>query len=119
MTATESIEVGSRLLPSVGSSLPSTLTLHPAKSMPAEGFILSVRDGINQAGPNQVVLISLGQREGLVAGATLDIMQKGPKIVDPTYKGWRKCFVQLPDLRIGRLLVFQTYEKLSLGLILE
>ena len=66
-----------------------------------------------------MVLISLGQREGLVAGDTLDIMQNGRKIVDPTSKGWRKCFVQLPDLRIGSLLVFQTYEKLSLGLILE
>ncbi|HQW57379.1 MAG TPA: hypothetical protein PK583_00265 [Gammaproteobacteria bacterium] len=119
VTATESIEVGSRLLPSVASSLPSTLTIHPAKPMAAEGFILSVRDGINQAGRNQVVLISLGQREGLVAGDTLDIMQNGRKIVDPTSKGWRKCFVQLPDLRIGSLLVFQTYEKLSLGLILE
>ena len=119
VTATESIEVGSRLLPSVASSLPSTLTIHPAKPMAEEGFILSVRDGINQAGRNQVVVISLGQREGLVAGDTLDIMQNGRKLVDPESKGWRKCFVQLPDVRIGSLLVFQTYEKLSLGLILE
>ncbi len=119
VTATETIEVGARLLPSLASSLPSILTIHPAKPMTEEGFILSVRDGMNQAGRNQVVVISLGQRDGLVVGDTLDIMQNGRKIVDPSSKGWRKCFVQLPDVRIGSLLVFQTYEKLSLALILE
>lgn len=119
VTATEGIEVGARLLPSFASSLPSTFTVTPAKPIAAEGFILSVRDGLNQAGRNQVVVISLGQREGLVAGNTLDIVQPGRKVVDPKSTRWRKCFVQLPDVRIGSLLVFQTYEKLSLGLILE
>jgi hypothetical protein len=119
VTAREPIEVGARLLPGFASTLPSTFTIRPAKPMIEEGFILSVRDGLNQAGRNQVVVISLGQRDGLVEGNTLDIMQPGRKIIDPHSQGWKKCFVQLPDTRIGSLLVFQTYEKLSLGLILE
>lgn len=119
VTARETIEVGAKLLPSVASVLPNTFTIRPAKPIAKEGFILSVRDGLNQAGRNHVVMISLGQRDGLVVGNTLDIMQAGRKVINPQSKGWRKCYVQLPDMRVGSLLVFQTYEKLSLGLVLE
>lgn len=119
VSVTEGVEVGARLLPSFASPLPNALTIRPANPMLEEGFILSVRDGLNQIGRNQVIVISLGQRDGLVEGNTLDIMQRGRKVVDTKSKGWRKCIVQLPDRRIGSLLVFQTYEKLSLGLVLE
>lgn len=119
VSVTEGIEVGARLLPSFASHLANSLTIRPANPMAEEGFILSVRDGIKQIGRNQVVVISMGQRDGLIEGNTLDIMQTGRKVVDTKSKGWRKCIVQLPDRRIGSLLVFQTYEKLSLGLVLE
>lgn len=119
VAATEGIELGSRLLPSFSASLWNTLTIRPARPLATEGFILSVRDGINQIGCNKVVVISLGRRDGLVEGNTLSIMQSGKKVIDPNIKKWRKTFVQLPDVRIGSLLVFQAYEKLSLGLVLE
>jgi hypothetical protein len=119
VSVTEAIEVGARLWPSFASSFESTLKVTPAKHLMEEGFILSVRDGIDQIGRNQVVVISLGYRDGLVPGNTLNIMQTGEKVVDSNSKGWRKCVVQLPDNRIGSVLVFQTYEKLSLGLVLE
>ncbi len=118
-TATESVEVGTRLLPNFASSLVSNMTIRPAQPMTDEGYILSVRGAINEAGRNQVVLISLGQRDGLVEGNTLDVMQTGQKVVDKNAKGWRKKLVQLPDVRIGSVLVYQTYEKMSLGLVLE
>ncbi len=115
----EPVEVGSRLFPSYASVLPTQLKMKPANALAGEGYILSTRDGMNEIGLNHVVVISLGQREGIEEGDYLDIYQSNRKVVDTVTKNWRKHEIKLPDLRIGRVLVFQTYEKLSLGLVLE
>ena len=113
------IPLGSKLFPHFASALPKILDLRPAQAVIEEGFILSVRHGVDQIGQNQVILISLGEREGLAPGNTLDIYQAGVKARDIGEKGWRIKMVQLPDKKIGRLLIFKTYEKLSMGLVLE
>lgn len=113
------IPLGSKIFPHLASTLPKTLDLRPAQAVIEEGFILNVRHGVDQVGPNQVVMISLGEREGLAPGNTLDIYQAGVKARDVGEKGWRIKTVQLPDRKIGRLLIFKTYEKLSMGLVLE
>lgn len=117
--AIESIENGARLLPSFVSTLPPSLIMRPAKYTGDGGFILSVRDGLDQIGRNQIVVISLGKREGIQEGNILDIYQTGKKVPDPASKGWRTRTVRLPDIRVGSVLVFQTHEKLSLALVLE
>jgi len=117
--ALESVENGARLLPSFVSTLPTHLIMRPAKYTGDGGFILSVRDGLDQIGRNQIVVISLGKREGIQEGNVLDIYQTGKRVRDPESKGWRVRTVQLPDTRVGSVLVFQTHEKLSLALVIE
>ncbi len=117
--AVENIENGARLLPNFVSTLPASLTMRPANYGGAGGFILSVRGGLNQIGRNQVVMISVGKREGIQEGHMLNIYQGGKKVPDPESKGWRTRTITLPDIRVGSLLVFQTYDKLSLALVLE
>lgn len=115
LTASEGIVIGDRVLPS--ESLPPypNFIASPAIT-PAEGFILSIRDGDKFAGKHDVVVISLGEREGLVPGNLLDIYQVNRRrtTCEPC-----PCPPRLPDLKVGRLLVFRTYEKLSLALIVE
>ncbi len=117
--ASESIENGGRVLPSFVATLPSNLIMRPAKYTGNAGLILSARDGLDQIGLNQVVVISLGKREGIEEGNILDIYQTGKKVRDPESKGWRLRTITLPDTRVGKILVFQAHEKLSLALILE
>ena len=118
MTSEEAITVGSRLLPSYTSALPPRLTLRDAKRVP-EGFIIDVIDGINTVGRNSVVTLSLGTRDKLQEGNFLEIYQTGKTVVDPSDKSWRPCKIKLCDTRIGRLLVYKTFEKLSLALVIE
>ncbi len=118
-TATNGIEVGNRLLPSFTAMLPDTLTIRPVQELAEDGYIMSARDGGDQIGRNSIVFISLGERDGIMEGNLLDVYQTGRVVRDPYAKGWRKKMIQLPDTRVGQLLIFQTYDKMSLGLVLE
>lgn len=128
LTASESIEIGARLLPSYTSILPSDMTLRAANAT-QEGYILAARDAIDQIGINDVVTISLGQRESLQEGDILEICQPNRSPYDPMYKGMqfekvplplvKRCKVRLPDTKIGKLMVFQTFEKASVALVIE
>jgi hypothetical protein len=117
--AEEIVESGARLAPSFATELPLDLKLKPADTL-AEGYILAAKNSVTGAGAGHVVTISMGHREGLSEGNTLAIYRPGKVLADPMgKKGWRAEKVSLPDRRIGQLLVFQSYEKLSLALILE
>ncbi len=113
------IYAGMRLFPSFATVLPPSYLYRPPAHPVGEGYILSSREGLEQLGPHHVVVISLGQRDGLEEGNYLDIYQPGDRVVDTIGKGWRKQMVQLPDKKVGRLMVFQVYEKLSVALLLE
>jgi len=117
-TSEEAIEIGARLLPSYASELPPRLTLRDARRVP-EGYILNTIGGIQQVGRNSVVTLSLGTRDGLKEGNFLEIYQTGKNIIDPSDTSLRPCKIKLCDTRVGRLLVYKTFEKLSLGLVIE
>ncbi len=119
--AEEVVESGARLAPSFAAELPVDLQLKPADTL-AEGYVLAAKNSMTGmgAGSGNVVTISMGHREGLIEGHTLAIYRPGKVLADPMgKKGWRAEKVSLPDRRIGQLLVFQSYEKLSLALILD
>ncbi len=119
--AEEVVESGARLAPSFATELPVDLKLKPADTLD-EGYVLATKNSATGtgAGSGNVVTISMGHREGLIEGNTLAIYRPGKILADPMgKKGWRAEKVSLPDRRIGQLLVFQSYEKLSLALILD
>jgi hypothetical protein len=62
-----------------------------------------------------VVAINRGHRDGLQAGDTLAIYKAGEWVKDRVAKQQ----VHLPDERIGLMMVFYTYEKLSFGLVMQ
>lgn len=120
LKADEPIEVGARLFPDFRVRFKNQLTLKSPGTLKNEGYILSVRDGMNQIGKNDIVIISLGKREGMQEGHVLQIYQAGAPIVDSVHpKRKRTASVHLPDRRVGQLMVYQTYEKLSVALVLE
>jgi len=117
--ALEPIEVGMRIFPAYALNLPTKIRFIPAEKDLEEGYILSVHKAVDQIGKNYTVVLSLGERDGVVEGNYLDIYQSGQTVTDPSSKSWRKKTIQLPDKRIGKLLVYQVYEKLSLAIVTE
>lgn len=108
------IRIKDRLLISEERTLASTF--YPrAPEVPVKAQVLNVEDGVRSAGPLDVVAINRGQRDGLQAGDTLAISKRG----DITRDRVANQQVQLPDERIGLLMVFYTYEKMSFGLVME
>jgi hypothetical protein len=113
----QDIELEDRLYPSSLSQLPSLLITKPGKAT-EEGYILSIRDDSTQAGAHQIVVLSLGEREGIEAGNLLDIYQN--RVDSPNTMNEEKAGpVRFPPNKVGQVLVFRTFEKLSLAFILK
>ena len=102
------------------------------------GQIISVYGGVQMIGQFDVVVINRGERENMEVGHVLSIYRKGDEIVDDiaterrsnddSVGAWDKFTdavtntkqkVTLPDELAGRLMIFRTFEKVSLGLVLE
>ena len=108
---------GDRLLPLDRSKLGYNIVPRQPE-LPLDGLIISLFDAISHVGQNQVVVINLGQRDGMSAGDVLAIERRGGSIVD-RYSGVEEDVVDLPDTRIGVLMVFRVFDRVSYGLIVQ
>ena len=83
-----------------------------------DGRIVSIYgSAVSFAGQNQVVSINKGERDGIESGHVLAILKNGETIIDRT--GGSKETLKLPNERIGLLMVFRTFTKVSYALVLE
>ncbi|QEI13790.1 LysM peptidoglycan-binding domain-containing protein [Cellvibrio japonicus] len=110
----EEIRQGDRLLPSEDRSVDS-IFFPSAPDTDIEGAIIDVEGGVTQVGKYNVVMVNRGEREGLQIGNVLAIYKKGEVVRDRVQGG----SIALPDERAGLLMVFRTFDKMSLGLVLE
>ncbi|WP_096086670.1 LysM peptidoglycan-binding domain-containing protein [Agaribacterium haliotis] len=111
---TEEMRIGDRLLRDEERSIDSTF--FPSSPLgDVEGQILAVEGGVNQVGKLDVVVINRGSREQLEVGNVLAIFKRGNHITDRV-TGDR---VKLPDERAGLVMVFRTFEKVSLALVMD
>src|SRR5690625_7040427 len=62
-----------------------------------------------------VVMINRGDREGLLVGNVLAVYKVGETVRDRV----TNRNVKLPDERAGLVMVFRTFEKMSLAIVLE
>ncbi len=112
----EEIRAGDRLLPEPPRQLLSYAPRAPSTQV--GGRIVSVYgNAVQFAAQNQVVAINKGTRDGIDNGHVLAILKNGETILDRT--GARKETIKLPNERIGLLMVFRTFEKVSYALVLE
>lgn len=110
----EEIRVGDRLLREEERPIDSTFFPSPPAG-DIQGVILVVEGGLTQVGKMDVVVINRGAREGVVPGNVFAVYKRGKKVKDRIEGG----SVRLPDERAGLLMVFRSFEKVSLGLVLE
>ena len=105
---------GDYLLPIINKR-ESVYFLPKAPKNEVEGYLISVINGVTEIGQNNVVVVSLGEREGIEAGDVLDIYGGGVTVRD------RKAndYIKLPDEKSGILMIFRVFNKVSYGLVLE
>lgn len=85
----------------------------PEKSV--SGRILSAVNSLREFGPNTIVAISLGKREGMEEGHVLRIMRHVGQSKDPVTGRYYK----MPDEDSGLVMVFRVFDKVSYALIME
>ena len=108
------IRIKDRLLVAEERTLASTF--YPrAPETAISGLVMNVEEGVRNAGALDVVAINRGNRDGLQSGDTLAIFKRGELVKDRVASER----VRLPDERIGLLMVFDTYEKMSFALVME
>lgn len=96
------------------------LNFYPrAPGQPVDGQVMFVEDYGSQVGQYQVVVINRGTRHGLEAGSVLGIWSPGDRVWDDVNSQFIDRKVQLPDERVGTLMVFRTFDRLSYALVME
>ncbi|WP_144392457.1 LysM peptidoglycan-binding domain-containing protein [Pleionea sediminis] len=135
-TSVSEILKGDRLWPTNDAQLRPNYFPH-APNKQVDATIISVYDGVVQIGQYDVVVINRGERDGMEVGHVLAVHQRGETVEDPYARDnknvntdgalvtffkdmtLQKEEVTLPDEEAGLLMVFRTFEKVSLGLILK
>lgn len=135
--STQELRPGDRAWPTNEEQLRPVYFPHAPKNF-AGGQIISVYGGVQQIGQYNIVVINRGEREGVEVGHVMSIYRRGSTIVDEeatqrrkdddSVSTWDKITdsltntkqtVTLPDEYAGRLMIFRTFEKVSLGLVLK
>jgi LysM domain len=117
VAAKEEMRVGDRLLPEPARQLISYVPRAPDATI--VGSIVSIYgSAVVNAAQSQIVVINRGTADGIESGHVLAILKSGPEVRDRTESS-RGTLIKLPDERIGLLMVFRPFERLSYALILE
>lgn len=117
IAAREEMRAGDRLLPEPPRQLLSYVPRAPEQTVSGGRIVSVYGNAVQFAAQNQVVAINKGTRDGIESGHVLAILKNGETIIDKTGTG--KETLKLPNERIGLLMVFRTFEKVSYALVLE
>ena len=127
--AKEEIFTKDRLVPT-GDAVVTNFVPHAPDSA-ISGRIIKIYGGVAEAGPQSIVSINRGTKDGIEIGHVLAINRYGRVIKDPEYvkekgtkdtksaSGLEAGMVKLPDERIGLLMVFRVFENVSYALIMQ
>ena len=111
----EEAGVGDRLIPARVRDF-SPFIPHPAKAE-TQGAVVSLYGDALSAATNQIVSINRGSADGIERGNVLALWHQGLVTHDASVE--RGAIIKLPDERVGLLLVFRVFDRVSYGLILE
>jgi len=108
---------GDRALPFDENAFPPVFLIH-APDHDVNAYIISVYNGVTQIGTYDVVILNKGIRDNMEVGHVLTIMQSGRVVNDDIGNSSGEA-VSLPSERAGELMIFRTFEKTSLALVMR
>ncbi len=109
---------GDRLMPP-GRGLTQGRYIPQVPAEDVSGQIIHLVDAISQVGTNQVVVVNLGQTQGLEIGHVLAVEQSGGTVDDPHVDRGEGSRVQLPPQRVGTMMLFKVFDEVGYGIVLE
>ncbi len=134
--ATREVLNGDRLIEHSDSDIRSDFMPHQPRTH-VSGNIISVVDGVAEIGQYQIVVLDIGEKDGVEIGNVVGIYQTGQIITDKNNIEQQNAFnstalveylgrpksagedVILPEEYAGVVMVFRTFEKISYGLVME
>lgn len=123
LNSTKEIRPGDRILPMDDKPYDANYFPHPPKSVPKDAKVIGFADGMDAVGPRQVVLLSVGAKDGVNNGTTFAIFEPGQTINDDVASdSWDRGTgkkVTLPAEYAGHVMVFRTFDRVSYGLIMD
>jgi LysM repeat protein len=144
VNSTREVLTGDRLVPQSSTDFNTDFTPRsPSNSV--NGSIISVIDGVSEIGQYQVVVLDVGESDGIEIGNVVGVYQSGELITDRVkveedwrvrnrskgafdanavrnYMGKKKAAgeqVQMPEEYAAVVMVFRTFGKVSYGLVME
>ncbi len=115
--AREEIRAGDRLLPEPSRQLLSYVPHAPQRPIEGGRIVSVYGNAVQFVAQYQVVAINKGLLDGIESGNVLAIVKNGGTIVDRT--GGTHETLKLPGERIGLLMVFRPFDRVSYALVLE
>lgn len=108
---------GDRILPADSGRISHNF-IPKAPRTEVRGQIVALVDAISHTAQRQIVVINLGEQDGMEPGTVLGIEQTGGRVRDP-YANGGSSTVTLPNTRAGLLMVFRVFDQVSYGLIMN
>ena len=108
---------GDKALPYDENVFPPVFMLRPPNHT-VTAYIISVYNGVTQIGTYDVVILNKGTRDQMEVGHVMTIMQSG-RVVEDQYSSDTDELVRLPSEIAGELMIFRTFEKTSLALVMR
>jgi hypothetical protein len=123
LDSTREIRSGDRVMPIDDTPYDPYYLPHPPKSVPATARVIGLADALHAAGSRQVVVLSLGSKDGVDNGTTFTMDEPGETIHDDVVSNsWDRAVgpkVTLPDEYVGHVMVFRTFDRVSYGLVMD
>jgi hypothetical protein len=123
------VRIGDRLIPVDAQPYDLQFFPHaPAQQLEyGRARVLAVADTLSHGGPRDVIVLSVGAREGVDNGTVFSLWREGTNTVDRVEKGadrdvdtvFYENKVRLPDEFAGHAMVFRTYDKVSYALVMD
>ncbi|HEX8777507.1 MAG TPA: peptidoglycan-binding protein, partial [Rhodanobacter sp.] len=124
LNSTMEIRAGDRLMPIDENPYDPYYYPHPPKTVPENGRVIAyAQEHLSQVGPYDVVVLSVGSKDGVDNGMTFALWQPGEKVPDDVnHSSWIRDshkWVKLPDEYVGHVMVFRTFDRVSYGLVMD
>jgi len=115
VTTKEEVLAGDLLLPAPRVDVVSYIPHAPQQAIKAR--VLSIYGGVQYGGPQAVVVLNRGKKDGLEAGHVLAIDTAGIT-VDDRFQGEKKSYT-LPNARNGLVFVFRVFDRVAYALVMS
>ena len=121
----QEVRKGDLILPAEAQTYDLTFYPRAPGGVPAAAHVLAVSEGINYAGPHQVIALGIGTADGVENGQVYATYRPGEWVEDDVEHPHRMASrrkhnkVQLPDEFNGNAMVFRTFDRVSYALIMD